>query len=745
MRLAQLPWIALIGLLIFCNSPVKGHDGHDPVLLELNDYLMAIQLLRIEDERAKAIFATWDELRLASWEIRRLTDEENLLINADEVIEQIGKTKAKQRQLLQECRDYFSSLVKREPGIQVISNRSLKVNWVEKPIEVQVQHFQVILIEVQNQGSAVTEFNLKADRSDEILFWNKKFRLEPNTSRYTFVVLAPLKEGLTKNRLHIRDDYGNLATTKVQLQGVPMKEAPFNLLPAESVTKVTVPSEEEIFPKEELSFSSSIQFSVKDKLTNQPLAARVEVSDEEGRAYWSPLKGPAYAVNRTFQGGWKTVLWDFQAGPYFYLNGTAELGVDPRGKTAKIYHGFEYLPAEVAVPDNGKVEIALERWIDMPKRGWYAGQTHIHTTDLGIPVRFSPFWPIISQAEDLHVSAILTLKGEWESHAIYANEYPMGKREAFSTKEHIITYGEEFRNNPYGHLAFLGLKSLIQPISTGALGELGGPDYPPNAFFLDEAIAQGATTIGAHFGLFRVGIDQIQTPWPSTGFEMPVDIALGKIHLAEMAGNGGQLSVWYDLLNCGFRIAATAGPDWFIKDTPRIYVNLEGKEFNLDNWRQALQAGRSFYTSGPMLFFKVNGELPGTTLYVENKPTTFEIEAEALLPETDLPIEIIYNGEVIQSGSNLKTLITLTDSGWLAARCDGAHTNPVYINFDGRPAGYAEPAKQFISVIDRLSKWVEEKGLFYEERQKEEVLTILSQGRTVYESIIKRAHTLGRK
>ena len=239
----------------------------------------------------------------------------------------------------------------------------------------------------------------------------------------------------------------------------------------------------------------------------------------------------------------------------------------------------------------------------MPQKGWYAGHTHIHTTDVGIPVQFSKYWPLVSQAEDLHVSAILSLKGEWVSHAIYANEYPMGVKKAFSTEDYITVYGEEYRSNPYGHLAFIGLEQLIQPISSGALGELGGPDYPSNATVLDEALAQGANTIAAHFGNFTKQVTDIKSPWPSTGFEMPVDIALGKVQLAEIYGNGGQLDVWYDILNCGFRIPATAGPDWVIKDSPRVYVFLGDQPFNFDNWRDGLQKGTKLYYQGTHVVF----------------------------------------------------------------------------------------------------------------------------------------------
>jgi hypothetical protein len=221
------------------------------------------------------------------------------------------------------------------------------------------------------------------------------------------------------------------------------------------------------------------------------------------------------------------------------------------------------------VPADGVVEARLERWIDMRERGWYSGQTHIHTTDAGMPVQFSELWPLVSRAEDLGVSYVLTLKGEWDTHAVYADEYPMGLVGSASTPSHIIAYGQEYRNNPYGHLALLGVDRLIEPISSGAVGELAGADYPPNAFVLDAALAMGATTVGAHFGNYILQERPVRTRWPSTGFEMPVDVALRKIQVAEVYGNAGQRDVWYKLLNCGFEVAATAGPDWEIKDTPR--------------------------------------------------------------------------------------------------------------------------------------------------------------------------------
>lgn len=727
---------------------IFAHDGHsDPVLAELNDYLMAIQLMRIDDARAADIFKIWQELKFESWEIRRLTDDQNLLMSSKDVMEQIGKTKAKQKQLLQECRAYFAERVQQGPAVRFSIDQSIASIWEAPSIAVQVQHSKVLLVEIQNKRNTAAKVSLKGDASDEILFWNKQISVAANSTRYTFVVLAPLQERQSTNTLNIGDDQGASASAIIGLKGIPQRDARYTLGRAnDNMTHVVVPTEVVPVSKEVPPFTEAIDFSITDKESGKPLAVRVEVSDTQGHKYWTPIKGASYAIDRDRKVGWQTTLWDNQPGPFFYLGGEGKLGVDPKGKTAKIYHGFEYRPVEMEIPDDGKVHIAMERWINMPKLGWFSGQTHIHTTDLGSPVQFSQYWPLVSQAEDLHASYILTLKGEWDTHAIYADEFPMGLRKAFSTSDHHIAYGEEFRNNPYGHLAFLGLSSLIQPISTGALGELGGPDYPSNAAILDEALAQGANTIAAHFGNFRPAkVEQIKAGWPSTGFEMPVDMALGKIQLAEIEGNGGQTDVWYDLLNCGFKIPATAGPDWVMKDTPRVYVNLGDTPFSLANWRKSLKQGNSFITRGPMLFFNVNGKQPGSTLEVKKGQTNFQVEAKALTPDGPIPVEVVYNGEVILKTSETSFQVTLEDSGWLAVRCEGAHSNPVYINVEGRPAGKAEPAQKFIKIIDRLSDWVETKGLFDTESQKEEVLKVIGEGKAVYEQIIKRAEKLGRR
>ncbi len=693
----------------------SAHPRHsDPVLAELNDYLVAIQLLKDKDPQAEQLFKLWQSVRAESWEIRRLTDKENLPIDAPQVNAHILKTQELRQQLLQQCRTYLSEQDNIIPTARFILADKISVQPLAAVIETPVASRKVVLIKVENKRPAEAHIELFNDRSDQILFWKKSIELAPGSSRYTFAYVAPIKEGLVESVIFLREENGDNAQMTIKASG-------------------TADSSCAVQPAQE----KSIRFRIRDPETNEPLPVRIEVCDQNNKSFWTPLRGTSYAVTKE-QAGWQTPLWAFQTGPYFYIDGEAELGVDPAGKTVRIYHGFEYEPVVMKVPADGVVEAVPRRWINMAAKGWHSGHTHIHTTDAGMPVLFTRFWPLVARAEDISVSNILTLKGEWETNPIYANEYPMGQVQWACGEGQIIAYGQEYRNNPYGHVCLLGIDELIEPISTGALGELGGPDFPPNALILDIALAQNAVTIGAHFGLSILDNNQIETNWPSTGFEMPVDVALKKIQIAEIYGFGGKQDVWYKLLNCGFELPATAGPDWDIKDTLRTYVYLGGEQLTFERWTEALKQGKNFITKGPMIFFTVDGQRPGAKLNYSERPKEVVIRANAVLPEQSIPVEIIINGEVAAQGKDIDKTITLTDSCWIAARCSDAHTSPVYVALEGRPRGSAKQAKEFLAAIDRLTEWVNTKALFDSPQQKQIVLDIIRQGRAVYESIVQR-------
>jgi hypothetical protein len=61
---------------------------------------------------------------------------------------------------------------------------------------------------------------------------------------------------------------------------------------------------------------------------------------------------------------------------------------------------------------------------------------------------------------------------------------------------------------------------------------------------------------------------------PYTAKELPVDVALGKVDSIDVMGSNHEanLPLWYRLLNCGFRIPASAGTDCFLNRIPRLLV-----------------------------------------------------------------------------------------------------------------------------------------------------------------------------
>jgi hypothetical protein len=172
--------------------------------------------------------------------------------------------------------------------------------------------------------------------------------------------------------------------------------------------------------------------------------------------------------------------------------------------------------------------------------------------------------------------------------------------------------------------------------------------------------------------------------------DMSLNIPTNRIDFAELCEFGaiGE-DLYYEFLNLGFPLAASAGSDvpWGNTiGTSRVYA-YTGPKFDTDAWFAALKAGHTFVTSGPMLEFTVNGQLPGSEI-VARAGDTLRIKATASGdPVTPEFLEVVEQGGVIrgaQPADNKKALsvefeIPVQHSSWIAARCAGAHTTPVYI------------------------------------------------------------------
>ena len=329
--------------------------------------------------------------------------------------------------------------------------------------------------------------------------------------------------------------------------------------------------------------------------------------------------------------------------PFFFCDGVFAVE-GSRGRTdVLVERGTEYEPyrTTVELPAKGRVdlEIPLRRWYRPQEGAWYPGNTHIHYDEK--ETRPDERLGIDCSVEGYNVTCVSVLDRRQLPYA--SNKYPLGVMNEFTTAHHVLDIGEENRhygdNSPwgfgYGHVMLLNIRNLVQPVSRGhTLAGQFDPDYPPLCFCCDDAREQGGLVIWCHNG---------------RGMEAPVAAALGKLdafNLFDPFWMDPEYDLWYKLLNCGLRLPASTGTDWFVCSNNRVYVQVDG-EFSYASWIEGMKQGRTFITNGPALQLTLNGRPMGETVECESGT---ELEAEVTF-SSFYPIEraeLVVNGSVVQ-------------------------------------------------------------------------------------------------
>jgi hypothetical protein len=215
----------------------------------------------------------------------------------------------------------------------------------------------------------------------------------------------------------------------------------------------------------------------------------------------------------------------------------------------------------------------------------------------------------------------------------------------------------------------------------------------------------------------------------------------------------------YGLLDLGFRIPLTAGSG---KDSnrctlgsARTYARLEpGKDLTYKNWTEAVRAGRTFVTSGPLLFLTINDQSPGTLIELPAAAPTVRLRAEARSLGPLDTLEVVANHAVVASArpgaspSLLEAELTLPAGGWVSARCRGneseGHTSPVYLRVQGlRPPEEPAALTCLVGKLEIMLAWVARDGRFENDAQRERLVNIFRSARAIL--IERRALATGSK
>jgi TolB protein len=488
----------------------------------------------------------------------------------------------------------------------------------------------------------------------------------------------------------------------------------------------------------------------------RPAPARVSVTGPDGRSF-APDDAWRHADD-----GFDRREREFEYG-YFHMQGSAALTVPAGRYRVEVSHGPEYRvvnrTVEVSPDAAATAVVALRRLDDLPARGWYSADLHVHM-NYGGAYRNSPAH-LASQAraEDLHLVENLIVNKEGRMPDIgYFLRHP----DPVSTPTTVVMHDQEFHTSYWGHVGLLGLQDhILLPGYAGYANTAAASLVPTNADVLDLAHAQGGVTGYVH------PFDSDPAPGDSTTpltAEFPVDVALGKVDYYEALGfvddPMATARVWYRMLNCGYRLPTGAGTDAMANFASlrgpvgmnRVYVRsgvLEQRRL-LDS----LKAGRSFATNGPLLEFTVENRGVGQELVLP--AGAHEVMAHVSL-RSNVPVdhlEIIGNGEVVRdvpltgdrTRASVEVRLPVRRSGWflLRARTDRAvypvldlypyaTTSPVYVIVGGQPIRSAGDAEYFMAWIDRLVTGVKQHTGWNGKEEQRAVLELLAKARAEFE------------
>ena len=458
----------------------------------------------------------------------------------------------------------------------------------------------------------------------------------------------------------------------------------------------------------------------------------VRVLSEHGtvtpaRVYVMASDGRSYAPD----GGFHRVM---SATETHYFETTGDFDVEvPAGRTSvEVVHGPEYRPhlvsLDVAAGATARATVRLTRLLDLPSLGWYSGDTHIHDLHQGrFGLTHQDFVDEL-RAEDLHMTWALIhmdgtrIMGRWSDLT--------GHPSPLSAPDYILQYAEEFRGS-LGHMELLGISRFVLPLTAGVRGTAYAQPVLDQTY-IDSAHAQGGIA-----GFPHPYYQPPTTPARAASTLIPVDVALGKGDYYDVASlwsdELGSTELYYRLLNCGFRLPATAGTDNFSdvwRDPPpgsdRTYVHVTGR-LTTASWIQGIKAQHTFATTGPLVMLQVQGHEPGDAIaFPKPAPRTLHVHATAVSIAPMEKLDIIVNGAVAatarattdSSRLTFDDTVAVPEGGWVAARVIGptsrfvgddyafAQTSPVYIVRDGHRFTSPNDAKFLSDAIAALEQRV---------------------------------------
>jgi len=521
-------------------------------------------------------------------------------------------------------------------------------------------------------------------------------------------------------------------------------------VPGGAQTQIVAPERHYLKPMGQLSIT------VLDA-SGHPTATRIFVTGSDGRAYapdnsWMNADDNFNRLERPFEAH------------YFHTTGVSELTA-PVGQVAvEVMKGFEYRvtkqTVDVSTNHEAKITIRLEALPipQNPRKHWVSGDVHVHM-NYGGTYRNTPQHMLEqAAAENLSIVEDLVVNKEQRIPDI---SYFRVTPDPASTAANLLMYGQEFHTSYWGHLGLLNLtRNFLIPDYVGYPATAAASLVPANADVADMAHAQQALVGYVH------PFESIPDPAKeeSLTYELPVDVALGKVDYIEVMGfsdHKSTASVWYRLLNLGFRLPTAAGTDAMSNFASlhgpvglnRVYAEVPRGPLEIQPWLMAIKSGRTFATNGPLLGFTLDGHEAGDEIKLPagEQQVKFTAWMRSIVPLDHL--EVVCNGRVARDlkltgnrdAADVSGVLPVSQSGWCLLRTCAdkaehpildlypyATTSPVYIGVAGSSFHPKEDADYFLAWIERLAAAANAHQGWNTEAEKQHVLNMLESARAIY-------------
>ena len=480
-----------------------------------------------------------------------------------------------------------------------------------------------------------------------------------------------------------------------------------------------------------------VEVAIVDLASGERIPGRVRFRAADGR--YLPPTGHRDEINPGFfeDTGGDLILGSTE---YAYVPGQFAIGLPVGSVEIEAVAGFDRRPYRATVdvdPATRRLELPLERTVDLHDRRWVTSDTHVHF--------LAPSTALLQAAAE-DVDVVHVLAAQWGDLFTNVTDLEWGGL-ADPSGRRIVVVGTENRQNMLGHLALLGARRMTTPLASGGPpeGRMAGALDVLLADWADRCHAAGGLVVGAHF------------PLPYA--EIAADIATGRIDAIETQALSPGLDdpavfEWYRFLNLGYRLPIVAGTDKMSSEVPigavRAYVHLlaEG-ELSFAAWADAVRAGRTFVTSGPIIELRVDGHEPGDVIRLD-APIRLAVDVRVRAAQPLIgTVEIVVNGRVVASGEaaaeagatelTLNERITFEAGSWVVARSRSrhviqsafttsmaAHTSPVYVEVRDRPL---EPATEDVAAVEQVMlgarTWVAELAAVAAPTERERMVGVL--------------------